>query len=228
MAPLHAEIPYSLGQIILDFLSLLSYLLGWGRVRLIEKRCFFETTIWFHWFYSIFRQKKFLPPKQNHYLLSCSLHMFTQSRVPPNQPRSPLPTADQASLVTTWIVSLLKALAMAVGCVNQANATPREKTWCSSPINSTVCVGRLLCYYVGYCYVGCDQYSSRLMQREWPPWCSKLCRWDFVFPVKMEWPVGDFVLRCFAEFLYCHCKGNSCWLFDLWSKLNQEPRSCGK
>ena len=28
MAPLHAEIPYSLGQIILDFLSLLSYLLG--------------------------------------------------------------------------------------------------------------------------------------------------------------------------------------------------------
>ena len=34
--PLHAEIPYSLGQIILDFLSLLSYLLGevvWGRLK---------------------------------------------------------------------------------------------------------------------------------------------------------------------------------------------------
>ena len=36
----------------------------------------------------------------------------------------------------------------------------RWKTWCSSPINSTVCVGRLLCYYVGYCNVGCDKYPS--------------------------------------------------------------------
>ena len=47
MAPLHAEIPYSPGQIILEFLSLRSYLLGevvWGRLK---KRCFFETTIWF-------------------------------------------------------------------------------------------------------------------------------------------------------------------------------------
>ena len=56
------------------------------------------------------------------------------------------PTADEASLVTTWLpVSLLKLLAMAVGCVNQANAAPGEKQ-CSSPINATVCVGRLLCW----------------------------------------------------------------------------------
>ena len=56
----------------------------------------------------------------------------------------PKPTADEASLVTTWLsVSLLKLLAMAVGCVNHANAAP-SATQCSSPINATVCVGRLL------------------------------------------------------------------------------------
>ena len=80
---------------------------------------------------------------------------------------------------------------MAVGCVNQANAAPREKTRCSSPINSTVYVGRFAMLDIAMLDV---TSTSRLTQREWPPWCSKLCRWDFVFPVKTEWPVGDVVL----------------------------------
>ena len=100
--PLHAEIPYSLGQIILDFLSLLSYLLGevvWGRLK---KDAFLKQRFGFLDFTQFSGKKKSLPPKQNHYLLSCSLHR-------------------------AGYLQLLKLLAMAVGCVNQANAVPDEK-----------------------------------------------------------------------------------------------------
>ena len=58
------------------------------------------------------------------------------------------------------------------------------KTWRSSPINSTVCVGRLLCWIL-LCWIW------QLALREWPPWCSKMCRWDFVCPVKTVWPIDD-------------------------------------
>ena len=74
------------GQIILDVLSLLSYLLGWGRVRSIEKRCLFWNIDLVSLILLDFqaKKKKFLSPKQNHYLQL----WFTQSRIPPNQPRS--------------------------------------------------------------------------------------------------------------------------------------------
>ena len=100
--PLHAEIPYNLGQIILDFLSLLSYLLGevvWGRLK---KDAFLKQRFGFLDFTQFSGKKKSLPPKQNHYLLSCSLHR-------------------------AGYLQLLKLLAMAVRCVNQANAVPDEK-----------------------------------------------------------------------------------------------------
>ena len=39
-----------------------------------------------------------------------------------------------------------------------------------------------------------------------------------VWPVKTMWPLGNFVLQHWAR--------QSWWLYDLWSKLRQEPRSC--
>ena len=54
--------------------------------------------------------------------------------------------------------------------------------------------------------------TSRLTLREWPPWCSKLCRCvpsekNSVTIVWM-WPIGDFALQSWAENLHCHCDGN--------------------
>ena len=84
-----------------------------------------------------------------------------------------------------------------------SQCSARWKTWCSSPINSTVCVGRLLCYYVAYCNVGCSKYPShyRESDRYGAPSCV-------VWPVKTMWPLGNFVLQCWAETVYCRCDGN--------------------
>ena len=115
MTPLHVEIPYSLGKPY--WISFPYYLLGWGLVRSIEKGSSFETAIWFPWFSLNFAgKKKFLPHKHNHYLLSGKVS--TEQGSSKSTSLLPKPTADQASLVTTWLsVSLLKLLAMATGDV---------------------------------------------------------------------------------------------------------------
>ena len=63
--------------------------------------------------------------------------------------------------MATWIVSLLKLLAMAVGCVNQANAAPHEKHD-ALPLSIQLPV---LEDCSGYCSVGCDKCFSLDTQR---------------------------------------------------------------
>ena len=214
MTTLHVEIPYSLGKSYLDFLSLRGYLLGWGLVRSIEKRSSFELSglVVFD-FHSILQGKKKVSLHTNKTTTTCWAEKFPQSRVASKSTSLlPKPTADQASLVTTWLsVSLLKLLAMAtVGCVNQANAAPGEKQWRSSPINATVCVGRSLWVdYTGYCSVGCDKYLSLDTWESDQPWCSKLCSLRFLCA---QWkqcdPLGILFYKSWGEIMYCHCDGN--------------------
>ena len=68
----------------------------------MKKDAFLKQRFGFLDFTQFSGKKKSLPPKQNHYLLSCSLHR-------------------------AGYLQLLKLLAMAVGCVKQANAAPDEK-----------------------------------------------------------------------------------------------------
>ena len=201
MTPLHAEIPYSLGR-------------GWLKkeAHLKQRSRFLDFTQ--------FCRKKFLPPPNK--TTTCWAVISTEQGTSKST-SLPKPTADEASLVTTWIVSLLKLLAMAVGCVNQANAAPSEKQ-CSSPINATVCVGRLLCWILL-----CWMWQVALAwhwesDHHGAPSCvieilcaseNNVIRWGFCSTMLRR----NCVLPMWRQ---------SWWLCDLWSKLNQEPRSCGK
>ena len=86
----------------------------WGRLK---KEAHLKQRFGFLDFHSILQgKKKFLPHKHNHYLLSGKVS--TEQGSSKSTSLLPKPTADQASLVTTWLsVSLLKLLAMATGDV---------------------------------------------------------------------------------------------------------------
>ena len=93
--------------------------------------------------------------------------------------------ADQASLVTTWIVSLLKLLAMAVGCVNQANAPHKKHDALLLSIQLSV---------LEDCYVGCDKCFSLDTERV-TTMVLQAVSLSLVCPVKTVWPLCDFVLQ---------------------------------
>ena len=123
-------------------------------------------------------KKKFLPPKQNHYLLSCSLHR-------------------------AGYLQLLKLLAMAVGCVKQANAAPDEKHD-DLPLSIQLAVLED-CYVTMLDIAMLDVTSTHSHYRESDRHGAPSC---VVWPVKTMWPLGNFVLQCWAETVYCRCDGN--------------------
>ena len=150
-------------------ISLLQYLLVWGRVRSIEKRCSFETAIWFPWFCSIFKKKNVSLTETNHYLLSCSLDRVGYLQInlaPHSQPRTKLAQRHCDSFTC-------RVAGHSCGmCEPSQCSAPLKKL--SSPINSTVCV----CWKIAMLEIALLDLTStsRLTQIEWPPWCSKLCR----------------------------------------------------
>ena len=161
-------------------------------------------------FHSILQgKKKFLPHKQNnHYLLSGKVS--TEQGSSKSTSLLPKPTADQASLVTTWLsVSLLKLLAMATGDVWTKPMQRPVKNVALFPYQCNclcwkIAMGRL--HWILLCWMW-------QVPLAWP-WESdshgapSCVGWDFVCPMKTMWSVGDFVLQCWGEIMYCHCDGN--------------------
>ena len=123
-------------------------------------------------------EKVFYHPKQNNHLLSSNLHRagYLQIHLAPHSQ----PPNHQASLVTAWIVSLRKLLAMAVGCVKTRwfhNAALKPMPRRMKNITLFPYKFNCLCWKIALDIALLDVTStSRLTLREWPPWCSKLCR----------------------------------------------------
>ena len=181
----------------------------------IEKGCSFETAVWLSWFSSISRKKNFYPPNKT---TTCWVLFYTEQGTSKST-WLPIANPDQASLVTTWRVSLLKLLAMAVRCVKTRwhhNAAPK-------PMQSSMKNMALFPYQINcLCWkIALLDIALCLTLRGWPPWCSKLCWLTFCVPSENSetlWWFGSTMLRLWRQL---------CWLFDLWSELNQEPLSCG-
>ena len=200
--------------------SLLQYLLVWGRVRSIEKKMFIWNSDLVSLILLNFQEKNASLTETNHYLLSCSLDRVGYLQInlaPHSQPRTKLAQRHCDSFTC-------RVAGHSCGmCEPSQCSAPLKKL--SSHINSTVCV--LEDCHVGYCSVGSDKYLSLDADRvtamvlqavsfdQWK-WCD---------------PLENFVLQSLAKFVYCRCDmlwQQLWWLFDLWSKLNQEPRSCSK
>ena len=116
------------------------------------------------------RKKKVSLTETNHYLLRCSLDRvgYLQiNRAPHSQPRTKLAQRHCDSFTS-------RVAGHSCG-ISQCSAPLKEL---SSPINSTVCVcvGRLPCWIL-LCWMWQVPLAwRREREREWPPWCSKLCR----------------------------------------------------
>ena len=94
-------------------------------------------------------------------------------------------------------------LAMAVGCVNQANAAPDEKHD-ALPLSIQLSVLED-CYVTMLDIAMLDVTSTHSHYRESDRHGAPSC---VVWPVKTMWPLGNFVLQCWAETVYCRCDGN--------------------
>ena len=130
----------------------------WGRLK---KDAFLKQRFGFLDFTQFSGKKKSLPPKQNHYLLSCSLHR-------------------------AGYLQLLKLLAMAVGCVKQANAAPDEKHD-DLPLSIRLSVLED-CYVTMLDIAMLDVTSTHSHYRESDRHGAPSC---VVWPVKTMWPLGN-------------------------------------
>ena len=119
-----------------------------------------------------FQKKNVSLTETNHYLLSCSLDRVGYLQInlaPHSQPRTKLAQRHCDSFTS-------RVAGHSCGMCEPSQCSAPLKKLSSPTINSTVCV--CVCWKIAMLDIALLDVTStsRLTQREWPPWCSKLCR----------------------------------------------------
>ena len=150
-------------------------------MRSIEKRCSFETAIWFPWFCSIFKKKNVSLTETNHYLLSCSLDRVGYLQInlaPHSQPRTKLAQRHCDSFTSR------------VAGHSCGMCEPSQR---SAPLKNCLPLSIQLCVLedcrVGYCFVGCDKYLSLDAERVTAMMLQAVSFGQW----KLVWPVGEYI-----------------------------------